>query len=266
MRKVTLIILSIVAFVSLITYISRNSKINIGTIEVTGNKIIDTKLIKDIADEKLSGRYLKLFPKTNFLLYPKKSIEENLREKFKRLKDISIKLKDINTLEIDVTERTPSYTWCGVVPPTSNDSTQSCYFLDDSGFIFDEAPYFSGDVYLRFYGKDGLEGADPLGHSFLPQSFNNLITYENLVLQMGLKPKAFFITEDGDIKMLLPRGAGASSDPEVIFKQDADFNKVAENLQAALGTEPLHSNFKNKYSSLLYIDLRFGNKVYFKFR
>ena len=46
---------------------------------------------------------------------------------------------------------------------------------------------------------------------------------------------------------------------------DSDFEKLAENLQAALMTEPLQSDFKNKFSSLLYIDLRFGNKVYYKF-
>jgi hypothetical protein len=54
--------------------------------------------------------------------------------------------------------------------------------------------------------------------------------------------------------------------PEIIFKIDSDFQKIAENLQAAITTEPLQTDFKNKYSSLLYIDLRFGNKVYYKFR
>ena len=49
-------------------------------------------------------------------------------------------------------------------------------------------------------------------------------------------------------------------------KMTSDFQKIAENLQAALATEPLRSDFKNKYSSLLYLDLRYGNKVYFKFK
>jgi len=40
---------------------------------------------------------------------------------------------------------------------------------------------------------------------------------------------------------------------------------IKENLDTALNTEPLKSDFKKKYSSLEYIDLRFGNKVYSKF-
>jgi nucleoside-diphosphate-sugar epimerase len=39
-----------------------------------------------------------------------------------------------------------------------------------------------------------------------------------------------------------------------------------ENLDAAIDTEPLKSKLKNKFSSLEYIDLRYGNKVYDKFK
>ena len=72
--------------------------------------------------------------------------------------------------------------------------------------------------------------------------------------------------ENNDIKMYLSGGATSTTGPEIIFKTDADFQKIAENLEAALTTEPLLSKFKNNYSSLLYIDLRFGNKVYYKFQ
>ncbi len=81
---------------------------------------------------------------------------------------------------------------------------------------------------------------------------------------MGVATKAIYVTVDGEVRILLPaRGDGRN--PEIILKADADFNKVAENLQAALDTEPLLSKFKTQYSSLQYIDLRFGNKVYYKF-
>ena len=83
---------------------------------------------------------------------------------------------------------------------------------------------------------------------------------------MGLKPVALYKQDNGDIRVFLSKGKTLSMGPEIIFKSDTDLETVAENLQAALNTEPLQSDFKNKYSSLLYIDLRFGNKVYFKFQ
>ncbi|KKQ46157.1 MAG: hypothetical protein US65_C0044G0007 [Candidatus Yanofskybacteria bacterium GW2011_GWC2_37_9] len=82
---------------------------------------------------------------------------------------------------------------------------------------------------------------------------------------MKLKPIALYQEDNGDIKFFLSRENSSFMGPEIILKINSDFQKVAENLETALNTEPLQSNFKNKYSSLLYIDLRFGNKVYYKF-
>ena len=263
-RKVFLITFGFLVIIGIFSYVSRNAKVNIYTVEISGNEIIDTKLIKEIVDEKLIGYYLKLFPKTNFLLYPKGAIKDELGNRFKRLKNISFELKDINTLKISVAERTALYTWCGENLPELNMDEQTCYFLDESGFIFDEAPYFSGEVYLRFYGLDGINLENPAGFYFSRKIFNNLITFKKNIEEMGLKPRAFYVSGDGEVKMLLSI-AGARKNPEIIFKADTDFNKVAENLQAALDTEPLLSKFKIQYSFLQYIDLRFGNKVYYKF-
>ena len=66
-------------------------------------------------------------------------------------------------------------------------------------------------------------------------------------------------------KVLLPKGKSAYKDPEILFKIDTDLGNIAENLKAALDAEPLKSKIKNFYSTLLYIDLRFDNKVYYKF-
>jgi hypothetical protein len=189
-----------------------------------------------------------------------------LTNKYKRLKDIAISIKNPTTLEISLTERIASYTWCGANLPESNNSGQKCYFLDQDGYIFDEAPYFSGDIYLRFYGANNLNLDNPAGSYFAKKIFGPLILFKETMEKMGLKPRAFYLLENGDMQMFLSRGATIPNDPKIIFKSDADFNKVAENLQAALTTEPLQTNFQKKYSSLLYIDLRFANKVLYKFQ
>jgi hypothetical protein len=131
-------------------------------------------------------------------------------------------------------------------------SEEKCYFMDESGFVFDEAPYFSGEVYFKFYGQ--------------MEDFHKLVSFKEIVENMKLDPVAISVEENGDVKVLLSSRNSSETGPEIILKIDSDFQKVAENLQTALGTEPLHTNFKNKYSSLEYIDLRFGNKVYYRFR
>ena len=228
-----------------LVYISRISRLNINAIEVVGNKVIDTEVIKQVVENETSGKYVWLLPKTNIFFYPKNSIKQNLSSQFKRLKDIDVAIKDRNILEIQVSEREPKYLWCG----QEVHAEEKCSFLDETGFIFDEAPYFSGEVYFKFYGK-------------LPTDFARFILFKQTLEVIGLKPAEVLIVENGNVEIFL----SGKSKPKVILNESSDFQKIAENLQAALTTEPLHSDFKNKYSSLLYLDLRYGNKVYFKFK
>ncbi|MDO8659580.1 MAG: hypothetical protein Q7K54_03170 [Candidatus Parcubacteria bacterium] len=263
-RKIVLFSLGFLTFFISLFFLYRLPSLNINDIEVKGNKIIETEIIKEVVQTQIGGKYLYFFPKTNIFFYPKNTIKNELQNKFKRLKDINITIQNKKTLQISMTEREALYTWCGDVLPEVNDSEQKCYFLDKDGYIFDEAPYFSGEVYFKFYGLVNVDIST--GAYFAPENFQKFITFKRELEGMKLKPVALYVTPLGDIKVLLSKGSTMITNPEIIFKADADFQKVAENLQAALITEPLQTNLKNKYSSLEYIDLRFGNKVYFKFK
>ena len=159
------------------------------------------------------------------------------------------------------------YTYCGeTLPPidTPIEDSNKCYFIDEAGYIFDDAPYFSGAVYLKFYGATGRE--NPLGAHFFEPNFRKLVLLKDALERIDLKPVIFDVKDNGDISVFLTSLSSSVRGPEVILKSDADMDKVVENLQSVLDTEPLKSDFRNKYSSLIYIDLRFGNKVYYKFK
>ncbi len=279
-RKIFFLIIFFVLILVGLCFLSRWEKLNINNIEVSGNKVIETKMIEDVVKENISGYYFWFLPKTNFLLYPGEEIKRELALKFKRIKDISIGINNLTTLDVSVTERTALYTYCGDTINLQSDlpsdilslssvlpEDNKCYFMDDSGYIFDEAPFFSGEVYLKFYGTTSTSNTnDPFGSYFFQPNFSKLISFEKTLEQIGIKPAIFYAEDNGDIEMFLSSSISAQMGPEIIFKSDADFNQIAENLETVLTTEPLQSEFKNKYSSLLYIDLRFGNKVYYKFK
>ena len=237
-----------------LTYLSRINKLNITQVEVVGNKIVDNDQIITLVKADLLGKYLYLFPKTNFLFYPKNKIEADLINNFKRLTNISFSIKNTGTLLIKVSEREGLYTWCGEVPPQDMNIVQKCYFVDKTGFIFDEAPYFSGEVYFRFYGK--------LRNNYYID-FDHYVLFKNNLEAMSLKLSGLYIKEDNGLVFLASTALGVL--PEIRFKLGVDLTKIAENLQTALTTEPLQTDFRKKYNALKYIDLRFGNKVYYKF-
>jgi cell division septal protein FtsQ len=257
LNKILIFLLGLLAIFLSLVFISRLKAVNISDIEIIGNKIVDADAIKADVQGELAGKYLWLFPKSNVLIYPENAIKNELQNKFARLKDINLSLKNNSILEISVSERMPEYLWCGTVPAPSD---ELCYFMDVDGYIFDTAPYFSGEVYFKFYGEN-----ISLGSYFSKQNFKQLISFRDILVSLGLKPVALYTTTDGDIQIFLSGGISLSDAPKILFRADADFGNIAENLQAALNTEPLLSKFKNNYSKLQYIDLRFGNKVYDKF-
>ena len=249
-----------------LSFLSKWQKINIDSINIIGNKVIEVKEIENVIKENINGNYFWFFPKANFLLYPKKTIEEELFQRFKRIDAMSLNVINFKTLEVSLSERIALYTWCGVTPYRPNEEKERCYFLDENGFIFDEAPYFSGEVYLKFYGGVGVNEGSPSGLYFIEPNFKRLIALREMVEDGGIKPAVFYIEDSGDVRIFLSSLYKSRMGPEIILKMESDFNKIVENLQSVLATEPLRKDFKDKIASLLYIDLRFGNKVYYKYQ
>lgn len=257
LNKILLSLLGLVIVFFLFAYLSRLKNLNIAEIQVIGNEIMDTGEIQATVEGEVAGKFLWLFPKGNILIYPQDSIKKTLLDKFKRIKKIDLSIEDNKTLIINVTERVAKYTWCGDAPFQIE---EKCHFLDEDGYIFDEAPYFSGEVYFKFFGQ-------PVSvHNYFPQqNFNQLVSFIDMLVEMKLKPVSLYITLNKDAEIFLSKGNTAKTEPKIIFKLDADLENIGSNLKTALNTEPLKSDMNKRYSMLEYIDLRFGNKVYNKF-
>lgn len=262
-RAVVCSLFFLIIFIGL-ALLSRWNKLNIENIEIAGNKVTDSFAVETVIRDELAGHYVWFFPKANFFIYPRKEIEIDLANKFKIFKNISVNLKGIKTLSINVSEREGKYTWCGDSLPVEVGAPYKCYFMDASGYVFDEAPYFSGDVYLKFFGKGEL------GENFYPDLFPKLLAFRNDIEKLEIKIPSLYVKDDNTVEFYLssnkPFDALLSGAPKIIAESNSDFGKMIENLQTALSTEPLQTDFKKKYSSLDSIDLRFGNKVYYKFK
>lgn len=254
----------LIVFIGL-NYLSRIPALSVKSVEVHGASILDPKNLTDEVQSILDSRFI-LFSKKNVFFYPKKKIEKILSD-IPRIKSFDVHRENFNNLVIDIVERDSKYTWCGDTLPEENSNLKDnkCYFMDGDGYIFDEAPYFSGNVYFKFFGKTEHDIDTPAGSSFLPGTFNDFLSFKSNLEMMGLKLSALLLKDDGDMELYLTSNSALPNTPKIIFKSEAELERVAENLQAVITTEPFATDFDKKYDSLLYIDLRFGNKVYYKF-
>ena len=225
--------------------------------------MVDNEQIENVVNKIINQKYLWVFPKRNSFIYPTGQIKKTLATELKRLKNISVNVdaNDLQTLNIKVGEYDGKYLYYGNAIPEIL-TIQQCYFLDSDGYIFDEAPYFSGEVYFKFYGN--LNSDNPIGASFSRENFKNIISFKESIEKMNLKPIVFYTEDNEDGNIYLSSTAKMPNAPKIIFKLNGDYTKLVENLQSAITTEPLKTKINQNLSSMSYIDLRYGNKVYFK--
>lgn len=264
-RKTILFIILFGVIVYALSFFSNNERITISKVEITGNHIISSESIEEKVFADISGKYLHLFSRANTFIYPREKIARNLVFNFPRIEEISVYRDGFKMVHIDMKERVGSYLYCGAsVPVDKNEIGENCYFINDDGFVFDKAPYFSGNIYFKYYVD--IKEVDPLGKQMLPRDeFHKLMRFVEGVRSIGFTPIYLVMTNDNTNHLYLESSSG-STKPEIIFKNDVDFDVLLENLSLAMKKKEFTGEINSKYSSLLYIDLRFKNKVLYKFQ
>lgn len=271
-RRVRLVRLLVLFFLLLLSiflslgYFSHNERFTINKIKVEGASIIDQEEIILLTEELLEGRYFYLYNRANSFIFPEKAIYLKLIEDFPRIEELSVSREGLNILNIKIKERLGSYLYCGeVVPEIESEIGENCYFINNDGFIFDEAPYFSGNVYFRYYTKIDNQ-VDSLGqYIFEPNRFHELIRFTDKIMEFDFIPTSLFLNEDGVYSLYLEHKTGDSK-PKIIFREDNDLIEILNNLEIAMGKDEFSKELKFKYNMLEYIDLRFKNKVLYKFK
>lgn len=273
-RKIRRLRLSILVFILIVTivgtlgYFSSNSRITINKVVVSGTRIINMSEVEKASEDILSGKYLYLFSRRNSFIYPKRQIYNTLLVDFPRINTLSIYRDGWNTLHIDISERAGSYLYCGVsVPEVEEEIGENCYFINNDGYIFDKAPYFSGNVYFKYYSSitDNLNPANPLSQQMLPpEDFHRLVRFIDGVTMLGFKPTHLVMNTNNSF-LYLEHTAGSTS-PQIIFKDEDNLEDILDNLSSSMSKPEFANEIHSKYTTLLYIDLRFKNKVLYKFQ
>ncbi len=254
-----LVLLCLGGFAWLIIYIPSLPSLQIKNILVLGNKVLTEEEIKQRVEEELSGKYLRVFPKTNVFLYPQKPIEESLLPAFPRVASVSAHLDTKRVLTITLTEREPFALWCGREEKSLiQEGQRNCFYLDDTGFAFSQAPSFSGNAYFEFYGKGELSDGDPTGSYFLPlASYRNILKIKKSLEGMDAHSLSAFVGEDNGVLLFESAGYG------IRFNLDQNADTLESNMQAVFHSSSWGDTLRS--GTLEYMDFRFGNKVYYKY-
>lgn len=230
---------------------------NVSGITISGAKDMKEEVIKRSLDAVLDDGSYRILSRRNIFLYPRAQLEETITASFPLVKSARITRSSFLTTTIAVTieEREPFARWC-----TADDTR--CYFMDESGFVYTPVPESAGTSTpqtmpgtLYVFKGDIDSSAEPVGQWFVQAHLPGLLSLLKFVGQAGFT--ALGAEVDGqDIVVPLKEG--------FLLKASfgADANMLAKNLELVLSSDVL----KGKSDSLEYVDLRFGNRVYYKLK
>lgn len=264
-RTITIIALTLLLLIAL-GGISHNERWRITEIKVLGAASVSEDTIRTVTQQKLQGNYFFVYARDNSFLFSEKEIEQELLNALPPLKTVIATRTDMNALTIEVSERKPYVLWCGEEFHGETPDLSLCWFTDNTGFIFDRAPTFSEGVYTEVYGVVEKKNTDtPLGSTLPVSRFKNA---DNLAQALGVEiaePLRIIFKPDDEFEITMKGNATYSmlANTKLLFKDTALPSTIVKNLRSAIQKEfPDGALLKKK---LLYIDMRFGNKIFFGF-
>lgn len=246
--------------------VSHKEKWGINDIQIRGAQAVSRDEIHATVSELLKGNYYFVYARDNSVLFPKDEIEQKLTERFARLESVRVERSDDHSIVITVAERSPYALWCGDEMSLGATKFNDCYFIDKTGFVLDRAPVFSEGVYVKYYGAlEERWAGDPVGHWVERARFSFAQAFEEQVRKEIGGVGFVKISKEDEFVFSIRKSTNYSAltNIEIRLNGQTPAGLLVEKLASALAVQFPKGVAQEK--KLQYIDMRFGNKIFFGF-
>ena len=250
-RRELLVVIVLVLLVGLfifgtLAWLSHHTRFEIRGVRVDGTRELSAEQVEAHAFSLIFDGSFRFFSQAHVWLYPKDEIRQSLLGAFPRVQSVALS-REGHVVHISISERKPHALWC------REQGDGDCYHLDKEGVIFAHA---EGMTIENGHTFSGAVVGNPIGARFLPSNFGRIEGLIHMLAQAGLMVERLRVLNDQDFEM-------RTGDGFVIRAGFVQENgQIVSNAQTAIASEAL-SMRKNE---LEYIDVRFENRVYFKFK
>ena len=257
-------------------------------IKVEGNKTILAQEISKSVNLLTQGKIFYVISKNNVFLVSKEKIKDELLNAFPKIDSLEVKKRFPSKLIIAVRERVFIGIYCNIeadqslieyaeedaesvsvdqrtvqrVSASTSDNTENpfgridnCFYIDKHGIIFEEAPMVFGSLILLI--SDLRETEVKLGDSAVKSNLIKLLINLKEIMpeKTGVKITEFDISNIKNKEL----EALTNEKWKIYFNTETTAEKQIEIL-----TGVLEKKIKEKRENLEYVDLRLGNRVYYK--
>ena len=262
LRFLIVFVVCVIVVLALIAGLLRLPDLQISEVRVEGARSLDPLMVQNAAWKLLEGNYASVIPKTNVLFLSKDRIEAGLTKAIPSISQVSFEFKDRKVIVISIHERAPSFVWC------SEHEEGDCYFVDKNGILFEEAPTFTPGVFVVLGGGKEIPGVI---HGSTPFTKTELSFIEQVIDvfgQKGLSPLSLQVATEGDVTVRcesypnIPQVAAF----DVRFTEKTSPEIIRTTLSLLDRDKNFVSTLESNPNDLQYVDLRFPNKIIYKFK
>ena len=226
-------------------------RLSIESIQIVGAKEVTPETIRVYVDGQIHDGAWHFFSRENIFFYPKRELQKGIPAHFSRIRSADVARTGLfsRELAVKVRERVPLALWCR--------DGEECFVFDESGFIFAAGDAVAESELLVFRGGLNQQpNESPIRQVFLPDTLKRIVELTERLKEAGFPAAEVAIENDTDFSMWLMKGFSLRG----VFS--ADPSALVRNLQLVLTSDALRA----KADQLEYIDMRFGNRVYYKLK
>lgn len=223
---------------------------------VEGAHDVSPKTIRAAVEARVVDGTFSLINKNSTLFFPEEQVASALYAQFPRIHTAVVSPQiATRTVHIAVSERTPFAVWCA---PTHNpEHARECFYIDEAGVVFERAhePHELLVVEGSTVPSELYPQREPFLSTVEPEHFKNMNAFIARLTENGFHPQQV-VFDGADITIVLVEG----------YDIRADITRAGEDNIIALLSVLSEKEVADARAQLLYIDLRFGERIYYKLR
>lgn len=238
LKRLFVRLLTLLVVISIFYIYFKTGALTIKGYELTGVDDVHKEEVLDEIKEISNRKILYIFPSNRIISFHKKEIRNKIKSILTDTKEVNFSLGLNKKINIEVIKYTPVFNLDGGMAIDSNMES----FVPE--FINEDLPTLSFSTSSNITKEDLI----------------NLDVFYKKVNEVLFSISSISIDDHRDAFLRDKTGSKV-----IKLNLDTKTEKVWSNLISAIDTDPLKKKIKNEIDNLLYIDLRFGNKVFYKF-
>lgn len=237
-------------------YLGNLEALRVDTVEVRGLHAASAVSPGDVERQiqsVMAGQRWLFFPKSNFFLLSSEGIENKLRQEFSQLSEVNVSKKFPNKLTVKLKERVLWGIYCQA-DNSPGGAAGRCFYLDERGVAYEDVSGYEGLLLpVISSGRAVVQGERAVESEtleFFKQARESLAAVNADLLSL-----TFATSTPADVRLSLAESWYVAAS---VAQPIQEWFEVLKTL--------LEKDIGERRGDLEYVDLRFGRKVFYKFR